>query len=267
MPCCRLRHRRPPPSMKIKFTLAAAGLAWCAALRAATLSVSTAVQSQPDPSSAVIAVLKAGSEQPAPTDRAGPPPPGWIAVEVAGPFEGYVHNKDLNKALDVEPGAGVFVAPKDGAAQLTVFQKGDKSEITGLHGGWTQIKLEKTLVGYIQMGASGPAPAAAGAPPAAAPAPAAASAPPETQGTNAPLSKLFEGTLANTKSLLLPKRPYDWQLVDSSGSRIAYVDLTKLLLTDQIENYAGHGVVVLGSLGAAGDTKDLVIQVEALRLK
>jgi hypothetical protein len=65
----------------------------------------------------------------------------------------------------------------------------------------------------------------------------------------------------------VPKRPYEWQLADGSGKRIAYVDLTKLLMTDQIENYAGHGVVVLGSLEPVKDTDDLVIEAEGLRLK
>jgi hypothetical protein len=78
---------------------------------------------------------------------------------------------------------------------------------------------------------------------------------------------LFEGTLASSKSLLLPKRPFDWQLVDDSGKRVAYVDLSKLLLTDQIENYSGHRVVVLGSLKPVKDSDDLVILVEGLRLK
>jgi len=72
--------------MKIKLIVTAACAAGCAALNAATLSVPTAVQSRPDPASAVIAVLKAGSEQPAATDKAGPAPAGWAAVEVAGPF-------------------------------------------------------------------------------------------------------------------------------------------------------------------------------------
>jgi hypothetical protein len=91
--------------MKIQSILAAAGLAWCGALGAATLSVTTAVQSQPDPASPVIAVLNAGSQQPAPSEKAGPAPAGWIAVDVPGPFSGYVRNKDLTKQLDVVPGA------------------------------------------------------------------------------------------------------------------------------------------------------------------
>ena len=59
--------------MKIKFALYAAALTGAAALNAATLSVATAVQSQPDAASAVIIVLPAGAEQPTPTDKAALP--------------------------------------------------------------------------------------------------------------------------------------------------------------------------------------------------
>jgi len=266
--------------MKINTTLAAAGFAWCAALHAATLGVATAVQSQPDPSSAVIMVLKAGTEQPTASDKVGPPPAGWMAVDVPGPFEAYVKNKDLTKQLDVLPGATVYMSPKEGAAVLTVFEKGDKAEITGLRGGWTQVRLDKTLVGYIQGSQAAPATAAAVAPSAAAPSAAAPAAPAAAPAGVAPaapaaapadqnvsFTRLFEGTLATTRTLLSPKGPYDWQLADADGKRIAYVDLTKLLLTDQIENYAGHAVVVLGSLKPVTDTGDLVIVVDALRLK
>lgn len=259
--------------MKIKFIVTAASLAWCAALSGATLSVPTAVQSQPDPASSVIAVLKAGSEQPAPTDKVAAAPAGWTAVEVSGPFEGYVKNKDLTKQLDVIPGASIYVGPKDGSGVLATFAKGDKAEITGLHGGWTQIRLDKTLIGYIQA----PAPAVAALPAAPMPAPAAANAQPvgpaaapsdssSVEGGGS-VSKLFEGTLATTRSLLSPKRPFDWQLVDPDGNRIAYVDLSRLLLTDQIENYAGHQVVVLGSLKTVAGGSDLAIDAEGLRLK
>src|SRR5580704_710901 len=146
--------------MKTKIILLAVGLASGASLDAATLSNATAVQTQPDPSAPVLTVLKAGAEEPTPTDKGGPVPPGWNAVEVRGPFEGYVKNRDLTKQLDVLPGSTIYMAPKDGAAVLTVFEKSDKAEITGLRGGWTQVRLEKPLVGYIRMGNS-EAPAAA----------------------------------------------------------------------------------------------------------
>jgi hypothetical protein len=261
--------------MKIKFTLAAAGLALGASLRAATLSATTAVQSQPDPASPVITVLSAGSEEPAHSDKAGVVPDGWSAVEVPGPFEAYVRNKDLTKQLDVTPGAPVYLGPKEDSGVLTTFEKGDKAEITGLHGAWTQVHLEKTLVGFIRTAPS--VAAAAPVAPVAAPVPvvpaapsAAAAAMPEAPApsTGGPaLSRLFEGTLTGTRSLLSPHQPYPLQLVDSSGSRIAYVDVSKLLMTDQIDDFRGHSVVVLGSFQSVAGTQDIVIEAEALRLK
>lgn len=266
--------------MKTKIILIAAGFAWCAGLDAATLSVATAVQTQPDPAAPVLTLLKAGSEEPVPTDKAGPAPAGWSAVEVPGPFEGYVKNKDLSKQLDVMPGASIYMEPKDGGPVLAVFQKGDKAEITGLHGRWTQVRLEKALVGYIHAGPAesaplvsaptAPAPSAASAPsapPAQPPAPASIAPSAPAQESTVALSQLFEGTLASTRSMLTPRRPYDWELVDASGKRIAYVDLSKLLLTDRIGNYAGRAVVVLGSIRPVKESNDLVIDVEGFRLK
>jgi hypothetical protein len=262
--------------MKIKLLISAAGFACCATLNAAPLASSTAVQSEPDSASPVITVLSAGTEEPVHSDKAGVVPDGWSAVEVQGPFEGYVKNKDLTKQLDVAPGATVYMAPKDGAGVLSVFDKADKAEITGLHGSWTQVRLEKTLIGYIHAGPVSAAPVASAVPVAApvasmptetAPAASAAAAMPVTPGSDSGLSRIFEGTLRPSRSLLGPKKPYKWQLVDSSGSQIAYVDLTKLLLTDQIENYIGHQVVVLGSMGSVSGSSDIVIVVEALRLK
>ena len=55
--------------MKIKLIVTAALLASGGTLGATTLSESTAVQSQPDPLSAVIVVLKAGTEMPPASDK------------------------------------------------------------------------------------------------------------------------------------------------------------------------------------------------------
>ncbi|HEY1764571.1 MAG TPA: SH3 domain-containing protein [Opitutaceae bacterium] len=265
--------------MKTKILFAAAGLACGGVLQAATLSVETAVQTRPDPSAPVITVLKAGSDEPAPSDKGGPVPPGWTAIEVHGPFEGYVHNRDLTKQLDVVPGATVYLSPKEDGPALAVFEKGDKAEITGLRGRWTQIRLDKTLVGYVHSGPIEAAPIAV-APASPAPAPTVAQAPstpppsasagapmPPAGESNVALSRLYEGTLATTQSLLTPKRPYDWQLLDASGKRIAYVDLSKLLLTEQPSSYVGRTVVVLGSIKPVMQSNDLVIVAEGFRLK
>ena len=53
---------------------------------------------------------------------------------------------------------------------LAVAEKDDKVTITGLRGKWTQISLEKKLLGYVNVGGPRPQPAAT-APTSAAPAP------------------------------------------------------------------------------------------------
>ena len=56
-------------------------------------------------------------------------------------------------------------------------------------------------------------------------------------------------------------------MVDDAGKRYAYLDISKLLLTDQIENYVDHPVVVFGTARTAATSKDLVIEIESLQLK
>jgi len=239
--------------------------------RASPLNQTTAVQTKPDLGAPVITVLGAGSE---PTPAAGADaglPPGWLAVEVPGPFEGYVLNRDLTKNLEVKAGGQIRLAPSLDAGVLAVAAKGDNSEITGLHGKWTQIRLKKDLVGYIHVGGAPGAPGQA--------APVAEAAPgsmvaiptgpgrPAAETSDVPEPRSIEGHFVSTRSLLSPRRPYDWQLNDATGSRAAYLDISKLLLTDQIDKYVDHDVVVYGSVKPVPGGNDIVVQVESLQLK
>jgi hypothetical protein len=113
----------------------------------APLGSSTAVHSRPDASSPAVAVLKAGTE---PTPAASADlalPPGWQAIELAGPHEVYLHGKDLTKNLDIKPGAEFRIQPKADAPILAAYTAGDSAEITGLRGKWTQFKLSKKITG------------------------------------------------------------------------------------------------------------------------
>ncbi|HVW20681.1 MAG TPA: hypothetical protein VHC86_05655 [Opitutaceae bacterium] len=249
-----------------------------AALRAAALSSTAAVQTQPDPASPVISYLKAGTELTPSSDPAAVAPAGWVAIDLPGPFQGYIKNSDFTKGLDAKPGSTVYLAPKDGAGVLTVIGRGDRTEITGLFGSWTQVNLSKKLVGYVNLApaASGgapaaPAPVAESAPaPAPAPAPVPAAAGPGTAASSdggAPLPGVFEGTFTSTHRWIGPKRPYPWQLDDAAGNRIAYLDVSKLQFTDQVDKYAGKSVSVFGSVQPVPGGSDIVIQAESLQLK
>jgi hypothetical protein len=255
---------------------------------AAPLTETTAVHTKPDANAPTITFLKAGTEPAAATNAVANTPAGWLAIEVPGPFEGYVENKDLTKSLDVRPGANIRLKPQADGAVLTVAEKGDKTTITGLHGKWTQVSLEKTLTGYIHLGGSaGYVPAIATTPATAAPAPNTAMSPapvsPNAYGVGGPgqaapmvnlgdggaaaLPRQYLGKFVSTRRPLMPRRPYDWALNDDAGKRYAYLDVSKLLQTEQIEKYIDHQISVYGVMKTTNEGKDLVIQVESLQLK
>ena len=246
-------------------------LSWMAAARSEPLTATAAIQTKPDPSAPVITYLKAGSE-PAAAQADVSLPPGWIAVDVAGPFVGYVLNSDFTKGLDMRPGSPIFLDPKPGAGVLATAQAGDKADIVGLYGRWTQIRLDRHLTGYIQLNPAAAAPSApssTAAPEAApAPVPALSGAPAATSsGEAGAVPRFFEGTVGSSRRLLAPRRPFDWELEDPSGQRIAYLDLTQLLLTEQIDKYVGRDVVVYGPVHELSGGHDIVIDVQSLQLK
>jgi len=264
------------------FLLAAAFLASATALVATPLTATTAVHTQPDDASPAITFLKAGTEPLALADSVASTPAGWMAIELPGPFEGYVHDKDLNKGLDMKPGATIRLTPDANGAVLATAAKDDKTNITGQHGRWLQIRLERKLTGYIHVGGTPGylppiATASAGAAPmssapvavaARGPAEAGHAAPTLSLGDSASsLPRQFSGKFVSTRSPFHPRRPFDWALNDNDGKRYAYLDVSKLLQTEQIEDYAGHAVVVFGSAKPAPDAKDIVIEVETLQLK
>jgi len=275
--------------MKTKFAHATALIVVVISLAAAPLTQTTAVHTRPDAGSPVITYLKAGTEPTPVLDAVANTPAGWMAVELTGPFEAYLLNKDLTKSLDVVPGAQLLQAPKTGAPLLTNAGKDDKVTITGLHGKWTQISLSRKLTAFIAINAMpgylppiaiAPATHASGGnPPPFAPAPAA----PIAYGTGTPgmaapmvnlgdggassLPRQFIGKFVSTRRPFTPRRPFDWALNDDAGRRYAYLDVSKLLLTEQIEKYIDHDVVVYGAPRNAPDGKDLVLEVLSLQLR
>ena len=251
----------------------------------ASLSTTTAAHLRPDEGSPVVTLLKAGTAPTVATDATSSTPAGWLPVELPGPFEAYVLNKDIQKSLDVRPGASIHLSPKPEAPAFTTMEESDKAEITGLLGKWTQIRLEKRIVGYVRVAQSAtPAPATVSTnrgnvstPMSPAPVPATAYGV-TTAGRAAPqiglndsggasLPRLLAGKFVSTRSPFRPRRPYDWALNDDAGKRYAYLDVSKLLLTEQIESYIDHAVVVYGSAKAVPNSKDFVIEVESLQLK
>lgn len=259
----------------MKINLSALFLLSPVLLAAAPLTETTAVYSKPDLNAPAISYLKAGTEPAITADSLATSPAGWTAVELPGPFEAYVRGNDVTKGLDVRAGASIYIEPAADAAVLTTMEKGDKAEITGLRGNWNQIHLEKKIVGYIH-----PAPAtttapiggAALLPPAGATVTGGGAGKPATSasagdGGSSALPRLFQGKLVSTRRPFAPRRPYDYQLNDDSGARFAYLDVSKLLQTEQISKYADRTVVISGTARNDPEAKGIVIEVESLELK
>lgn len=256
--------------MKIRFCLCPAGLLLAAAVAAAPLQETTAIHNQPDVKAPVVGFLKAGTEPKAAADATAPT--GWMAVSLPGPHQVYVHNDDLSKDLHVHPGADLLLRPEDKAPVLAKMKEGDEAEITGLRPGWTQIKLSDAVVGYIQVGTAASAAPGTSAPAAAATPASAATGTPPAGLSNAPAGALpstFNGRLVEAKRFLLVGRrpPYPYQLEDTDGSRVAYLDLTSVLPTISIDRCLDQSVTVSGVLKQAPDGKNLVIVVDSLHLK
>jgi hypothetical protein len=248
--------------------------------RGAPLATTTAVQTAPDASAPAIGYLKAGTEP----VSAGPAPDGWTAVALPGPFSGYVKMGDFTKQLEVVPGSSIYLRPDATAPVLAKAAKGDKLEITGLHGKWTQISLNQPVIGYIHSGAAGAAAVASAEPVAPGPGPDApiGAATPATPAAPAPgasgreaapenaasasLVRMIEGKFVAAHKLFA-KRPYQWELADSTGTRLAYLDVSKLLLTEQLDRYIDRQVSVTGAVEPVPKSQDVVVRVESLQLK
>lgn len=272
--------------MKTKFVLASCLLLCAAGLNAALLTKSTPVHTQPDTSAPVLTYLPEGTDVIASVKATAPAPTGWMAVDIATPFDAYVANRDLTKSLDPKQGALYRIQPKPDAPSFGAYETGDSIEITGLKGKWTQVKVSKTLVAYIRtqsIAAATPVPSPVQAPtpkpasaPEAVPTPAsptqltgsAAPVPISVQGgPDAALPRSYSGTFVSSRRPFAPRRPYDFQINDSAGIRFAYLDLSKLLLTDSLDKYLERPVSVYGLARNLPGTKDIVIEVESMQLR
>ncbi len=258
--------------MKTKLILIA--LACVSSLAADILQTDTAVFAQADPKSPVLARLKAGATLNIIADAT----PGWRRVQISGPFQAYALSRDIDKGLNVRAGGNIYAAPRKDAQILAVAAEGEKSEVTGLVKGandWCEVRVDKPLQGFIAVGEAAnlsaePKPLAPVAPAPAAPAnpSTALGRPVAMSGNTADIPRLFAGMLVLARRAIInPNPPYDYQLIDASGRRFAYVDTRRLLLTDKIENFLNLEVSISGTVRNTVDGKDLVVAAESMSLK
>ncbi len=248
----------------MKHTLILFALASATLLPAAPLDRDATVYASPDPSSPVVGSL---AKDTWPELAAADAPTGWMAVLVPGPHEIYVRNSDIGKNLDIKPGSALYAAPDTSAPVLGRMERGDRAELKGLSGDWTLYKYEDPVTGFIKL--STPV-ASAQASPSPAPVPATVqTASPAFDPGSASIPRFFEGRFTSTRGFIGFRHPYNFQILDNRGSRFAYLDISRLFLTERIENFEDRIVIVYGTARRLEDSrrKGIVIEVESLHLK
>jgi hypothetical protein len=274
------------------------------ALRAAPLAGDAIIYSSPETTARITGTLAAGTEPPPVTSPlAVALPEGWQAVERADSLECWVRDNDLNKELNIKPGALLHAAPSAESPVIGTMAAGDLSELTDIQGRWAQMHYTKRTLGYIQTGTAGGATAAtvtvartsvpaqetSTPAPSSEPKPAQPQSQPQLQpqpqpqttattttivtttavrdGTPTPMPRSFEGTFAITRRVFGMRRPYDYQLNDSTGERFAYLDLSAVTTNQRPEIYQGRTVIIYGAMQPVPGSKDIVIRVETLQVK
>jgi hypothetical protein len=269
-------------------------LALAATLRAVTLDAPLPAYASPDSQAPILGTARAGT-----LVTAGTAPSGWAAISLEGPHTVYVTQKDTLKNFEVRPGAAYLAQPRPDAPVVGLAGDQDAAEFADIAGRYNKFSLKKTITAYVSLAPADAAPVApiapvAGTPPVAEPAPAPVAAAPAapalmedltgslnndipaasatTPGQSAQLgeprlARTFFGVVASTRSALRPSRPYDFQLSDASGARIAYLDISRLLLTEQIEAFIDRPVALFGTAEPLGSGREIVIRVETLKLQ
>jgi len=214
---------------------------------------------------------------------------GWLWGEYTTTLTGYVSDAKINKQLQPVAGALIHLSPDAASPVLTTVADGDNFEIVDT-GAWWTVRFTKSIPVYyrdsgplpvgmdVEKPAEAPAPAtrAPAAPPVMAPAPPVVAATPtpvpQPRADTAPVAKgiahQFEGTFRKAgRTLLMFEPKFRYEIVNSSGERIAYVDLDQVVLPGPIDGFLDRTVIVSGAWEAIEGDSDIVVRARHLRLK
>jgi hypothetical protein len=249
------------------------------AARSATLTFDATLHLKADDKAAVVATLPAGTavaplvREELQAEGIGELPAGWIAVRFPGPTFGFVLDSEIRKDLTAKPGAIVRVSPSPDTEILTMVGEQDAVDLVEPAGAWAKVVVRRELLLFLNpvppesRSQAVPEPlltpeqidAAAGKTP---PKPAPVVVPSPADAT----PRLFQGYLMRTRRVLWTGPKLDYQLVDENNRRIALLDLSSLLVTEDLGSFEGRLVNVFGTGASLPEVSGVVIKVENLRL-
>lgn len=209
---------------------------------------------------------------------------GWHFADFSGTVEGYVQDAKIGKDLLPVDNTLIHASPSTDSRVLSVYRFGDDLEVVDT-GVWWKIRFTGTFPVYFVLETPPPLPAVTGtaepvaaaapiietAPVADAPAPAwISTVPVPDDELEAPppgaIGQRYDGIFRRSKKrfgLLKPKSPY--YLEDASGDRIAWLDVSEIVLPGSIKSFLDQAVVIHGERSRV--KSDWMIHARNMRLK
>jgi hypothetical protein len=199
---------------------------------------------------------------------------GWEAISFLDQLRGFVRRNDLTKDLKVAPGAAVYLTAQADPGQLvTRARANDLFEVERLAGDWVEVSFRLPVTAFVRS-APQTAPAARGdrvesvqlqdEPAARAESPRRPVVSDRSAIPSDGMLRSFQGQLSQPRALFGRQPPYPFQMVDASGNRIAYLDLSKLLITTPMEHFLGREYEFQGKAEPIEGRRDFVIRVERM---
>ncbi len=217
---------------------------------------------------------------------------GWKWTEYRTTMEGYVTTAAVGKNFDITTGALVHARPRVDADVLTVVEDGDSFAILSSDDKWTRVRFTKEVPVYFsrlpQLGLTSLSEIDPGIPEAA-PEPQPIETPPSSQQSKETANIVVEPSATSTRAAprtpeapqAMPTRTlvgklirrhsafgprYPLRLVSNSGSRIAYVDMSQVFISD-LRPYLDQQVYISGEVHPlVPGSRELVILARTIRL-
>lgn len=204
---------------------------------------------------------------------------GWEPISFLDNLRGFVKRSDVTKDLMVSPGAAVYATAEDSPNIITRAHQNDVFEVERLAGDWVEVSFRKPVIAFVPPVRNGsvttgessePAPSILEEAPATAQPEAARRSTPVTSRAAIPtdgILRAYEGRLSQPRTFFGRTPVHPFQIVDSSGNRIAYLDLSRLLITTPLDHFLGREFYFYGRAEPIEGRRDFVIRVEQMRQK
>ncbi len=185
----------------------------------------------------------------------------WYEITYTDSLIGYVANRDIGKDLAAIPGAKIHLKPNNKSPLLAIVGKDHFTEVIQA-GDWIKLKFEIPITLYFQKRSDIDAVVEIEDKPFIE-----VDNKKELIPTN-PFNKTryFEGHLKRVGKPLSITSKYKYQIVKSNGRRIAFIDISNLLVSNLSKTYLNKEVIVYGTPVRLKNSDDFLINAITMRL-